>query len=598
MINFWSKRVEGIAATADEKNTQSLSEIGSEISYAATVGADCYGFILRYADLKALRNGSMQDYITPAITKAHSLGIKVIIKIAEYMWMENSYWAHFVTNTVKQTEFLSDFEWILQKYPSLDGIEIEESEGATTTDPALQQTWRTFKNSFLAKEKAIVQKHHNLSDGSFAWGFNTGSTYPPSLSALGYDFPTIVSQNLVNHIAYQNGQDSLPEFKSRSNIIKGLIGNNIHLDIFAYCTLSKLLSSPTCNPRWYAPGCYNQLFLDEIKYLHDNNTQFGCAIFTLLRLDRPSYVMPNSSTYPGNTIGEMVNSIWGGDTRSMITKTIKVIGNGSAAVTKNNAVVGMVTEGNPISVDLIIGDRLQISTSGTFIKLCDPGLQVCYSDPKYANMDIVVSTGSYTQTLEYYFVVDKKWMCSGFPNYTCVEDILGVYNTIEECQAACKKPIPVLNKIVSIPQMATILEGQDILLDITAIDSAGNIMSGIPITFSGEPGDTVSIYPAQGSTFLDGKISIKVTGLKPGMVLINSKSNSIQGQSVIDVNAAVKKWKCSGAPDYECTLDYNGTFETKAECQAACKQEIPPPDPKDRMAQVLFIAGVVGSMLS
>jgi len=38
-----------------------------------------------------------------------------------------------------------------------------------------------------------------------------------------------------------------------------------------------------------------------------------------------------------------------------------------------------------------------------------------------------------------------------------------------------------------------------------------------------------------------------------------------------------KKWKCSGAPDYICIEADDGTYDTQALCQAACKDTTPPP---------------------
>lgn len=38
--------------------------------------------------------------------------------------------------------------------------------------------------------------------------------------------------------------------------------------------------------------------------------------------------------------------------------------------------------------------------------------------------------------------VPKKYRCSGAPDYICIEDSNGTFDSIEKCQAACKKPIP------------------------------------------------------------------------------------------------------------------------------------------------------------
>ena len=40
-----------------------------------------------------------------------------------------------------------------------------------------------------------------------------------------------------------------------------------------------------------------------------------------------------------------------------------------------------------------------------------------------------------------------KYKCSGAPDYTCIKDAAGTYNSIEECQAACKNPNPAVQSV-------------------------------------------------------------------------------------------------------------------------------------------------------
>ncbi len=55
------------------------------------------------------------------------------------------------------------------------------------------------------------------------------------------------------------------------------------------------------------------------------------------------------------------------------------------------------------------------------------------------------------------------------------------------------------------------------------------------------------------------------------------------------------KYKCSGAPNYQCISDVSGTYDTLAACQAAC-QAVPPPNPDDVTARALL--GLILGMIT
>lgn len=54
----------------------------------------------------------------------------------------------------------------------------------------------------------------------------------------------------------------------------------------------------------------------------------------------------------------------------------------------------------------------------------------------YGRTDAMLATGGETPP------PTKKYACSGAPNYQCTEDPNGIYNSIEECQAACQETPP------------------------------------------------------------------------------------------------------------------------------------------------------------
>jgi hypothetical protein len=317
MINY-KKRVAGNLWTYDEQGQVQLSTLPDEVVYANSIGADCYD-IMVYKYVIAQIKGGLTDYYANAIARAKALGMKVTMRISEFDYGGPSRrWADFVNSSTYQTEFLSDFEWLLSRYPQLDGIEIEESEGNVIDNPTLTAQWKAFKNSFLTKEKAVVVKYHSVINGTFSWGFNTGSTYPPNLEKLGYDWPYIVANQLVNSVTYQNGQYTLSDYTSRLTQLRTLIGQNIDLQSVTFLTGSGLLDNTpaiiaingagACSPRWTAPGCWRQVFFDQVKYVNTNN--ITVLIFTLLRCKRPASMWPNDTT-PGATAGDKLKYIWG-----------------------------------------------------------------------------------------------------------------------------------------------------------------------------------------------------------------------------------------------------------------------------------------------
>lgn len=171
---------------------------------------------------------------------------------------------------------------------------------------------------------------------------------------------------------------------------------------------------------------------------------------------------------------------------------------------------------------------------------------------------------------------NKKYKCSGAPFYQCSEDPTGTYDTLAACNTACLTERPALSSIIVTPGTATIIVGESVTVVGTAIDSHGVTMGGIPIVWTSNPAGIVEINPVNTATFIDGKISTKIKGISPGMCIIKGTSGSVSGQLILDVNVAPPpppsiKWKCSGSPDYMCTEDLLGTFNSQIECQTACK---------------------------
>ena len=136
-----------------------------------------------------------------------------------------------------------------------------------------------------------------------------------------------------------------------------------------------------------------------------------------------------------------------------------------------------------------------------------------------------------------------KYKCSGSPNYQCVADPNGQYNSLAECQAACK-PTPTKYKCSGSPNYQCVA------------DPNGQYNSLAECQAACKP--TPTKYKCSGS---------------PNYQCVADPNG--QYNSLAECQAACKptptKYKCSGSPNYQCVADPNGQYNSLAECQAACK---------------------------
>lgn len=102
----------------------------------------------------------------------------------------------------------------------------------------------------------------------------------------------------------------------------------------------------------------------------------------------------------------------------------------------------------------------------------------------------------------------KKYRCTGSPDFQCVEDPNGPYNSLAECQAACQGP--------------------------------------------------QKKYKCTGSP--DFQCVEDPNGPYNSLTECQAACKPVQ-----------KKYKCTGSPDFQCVEDPNGKYVTIEECQAACK---------------------------
>jgi len=186
-------------------------------------------------------------------------------------------------------------------------------------------------------------------------------------------------------------------------------------------------------------------------------------------------------------------------------------------------------------------------------------IAINYASPYWRQGDIITINGvPYDPFL--------KWKCSGSPNYTCTQAADGTYNSQAECQAACIAPPPTTGSasFSSTPAGAKIfIDGSD---------------QGFATPY------TITNIPAGSHTF-----TLQLAGYNDftGSFTITAGQTTTVSVSLTPV--IIMKWKCSGTPNYTCTQAADGTYNSQAECQAAC---IAPPPTTGSGASILI--GLLG----
>jgi hypothetical protein len=531
------------------------------------MGLDTVDMYVSKNDIGNIRYGGAYDFIKAGITLSHAVGMKYMIRISEYSFTSSGVlnsWAEFVDSSTEQTSFLEVFEWILITYPNLDGIEIEESEGETD-DPTIAQKYRTFKNMFLTKEKNLVKKYHP--ETGFTWSINSGNSWMSTLYFGGYDFDYIISNHLIDHYFMQTNQYNMQQFIDRiTEIETKFSGSGIKLGSWVYSDRA----NTDCTGQI---KCYNQEIVPFMKYLIEHN-----IIIAIFNFYRNTWI--ESSFYPGfeylgSTLGEIIKTVLSEADTGPIqkTKTIKVVeGNGKVEVYKNNILVGTALPSTEVVVIFDVGDVIRfvaIPDSGlTFIKTCDETSKLCYSQG-YQDYSFTINADSKTQILGYYFtsLPLSVYVCesprNGYekdqygnrrlntncnpacvPTWKCETPLNGYESDgcgNRRLNSACNPPEPTLASIVVTPATATIGLDKTITLTALAKNNLGDVMAGVPITWSVDQGGIIDINPVETATFTDGKAQTIVTGITEGLVTVTALSGSVTGQMVIDVNAAAQE---------------------------------------------------------
>ena len=271
-----------------------ISAMPTEIDTAAGYGSDCYNAFMTPSQLSIIAAGGT-DHIANGITHAHSHGMLFIIRISPKNWVADNNYDTFIATSTAQTAFKSRLDWIMNRYPTLDGIEIEEPQSYNVYPVDGGLSIRTFNNNFFTELKDIVDNYRNLTDGTFMWSFNCASNSASGLAKIGIDTAYINTNILFNAYWAQDSKPTLAQFQSVYYSWQNTWFTNLKVGVWSYVAKDTVYG-------------YNLNFFDEVSWAHSANVPLN--VFVLGRLSYPASNWPNN-TITGNTAGEVVATIWG-----------------------------------------------------------------------------------------------------------------------------------------------------------------------------------------------------------------------------------------------------------------------------------------------
>lgn len=288
-----------------------LADAETNIPKSKAMGADSI-FLLTYPkDIDNARRGPETDMILKGIVLAHENGMAAIITLDRSKWSNNMK-SKFFTDADARTQYINDFQYVLDTYPTLDGILVEEptAEAVAPKDSELRAMYLTFNNQFFSELDTLVKEKN---EPDFWFGFSTGTNGDDGLLGVGLDMEYFRNQNLWNGYFISAGGADVAQYNVlKTNWDKRLPGRYEVTAVFLQYT--SLLRSPDCvaYQDWH---CWNQNFWRLFRYTNANNIPL--MIFDLSKTSASEVYWPadqSGETWSSNekTSGDKIKAILSG----------------------------------------------------------------------------------------------------------------------------------------------------------------------------------------------------------------------------------------------------------------------------------------------
>lgn len=378
--------------------------------------------------------------------------------------------AQFDLSSTNQQAFVSRLAWILQRYPNIDCVELEEPMYNNDDESQMISRQTTLNPYFKSIRDTCNQYHSGL-----ILGFNMPRV---TYTWRGIDPAYIRANQIFDYIAHQNYWVDLTTFINYNAETTSVMGIPL---------------LPWIATRDYSGSGMNQAFFDEVKYCTNNNIPHG--IFWDGDLDISASSFPQDST-PGTDIKTKLGNIII-DMPTPPPTPMRYSCNGSYQCIEDPngsyetlAACNLACKQKPLvlssivvapqTATILVGESLvvigtAIDSSGktmggvpivwtsdpSGVVEIDPINTATFIDGKISTkikgilpgMCMIKGTSGSISGL---LIMDVnavepviKWKCSGEPDYTCVPDLNGNYLTQAECQLACKVPPPTTKDVTN-----------------------------------------------------------------------------------------------------------------------------------------------------
>ncbi len=294
--------------------------------------------------------------IDDAISYAHTKNIKFILVFSWRSYTTPDGTAgQYLTTLSLQEEVMNDFNWLLQRYPTLDGIYLEEYYPYYTLE---YNAWRSLLVQHFAWMKDNITKYHDFNDGSFAFIGGTSSLEAQGNYEEGQDIAYYNENRLFNMWDIQLTRNTYNEYVNYSIIWINKTNN-----------METILTTFVQWGDWFN---FNQQFFNQLKYANNQ------SLTQLIYHQNHFYVnanvyFPNDHT-PGTTVIDRIRYIWGMNITSYVSNPefSPIAGtytsNQTIYITSgtSNATIRYTLDGsNPIESSTLYTTPLNISSTTT-----------------------------------------------------------------------------------------------------------------------------------------------------------------------------------------------------------------------------------------
>lgn len=535
-----------------------------------------------HATFEKVKAGTFPDYWKDGVAYARSKGLKVGLENV------NKWYPEWKTDL---TAFMADLTWAFDNWQP-DGYEAEEFPQAPTSNGTIIVS-TTLLNSIWNQIRALIntKKATGVLPPDFQFGASIASFVYADMYKSGIDIPYLNTSKVLDYIRPEMVYTDNPllpgsGFETVYNQFKTKF-NGLDVRPVVYYTWSGLQTDcMTAGFTGYnSPTCFNQGNFNQLRWAWKKNIGFSVYI---INNTSPSMYPGSAVQYPGATYAEKVGVALSGPQDVNITALDIQSTPTGASIKINGGSYGTTP-------------RLKELPAGAYT------VELTYNSQTWTSAVINLQAGQTT-------VVDHVFATTGTFDLKSTPPGASVYmdNVLRGVTDLIMTDItPSVVHTVKLTK-----PGFDEITDTLVVSSGATLSKTYTLTAtpttgtvdikSTPTGASLKLRTMPGGTWGDYGTTDKVGELAAGNYEVTMEYGQFPIVSIpftISIGQTTpvnhefvvvppKKWKCSGAPGYTCIEADDGTYDTQAACQEACKA--PPPPPKNDGELAVFIGIVYG----